>query len=95
MDDSTLIFSMKQGIEYMLSITEEFYYINNTSANYKKYVLATNAISTVQDLAAITFDLTTSLLNNVRLITVTPIPMSSSFQFLGVWFNINDSRSFI
>ncbi|PKK59946.1 hypothetical protein RhiirC2_857096 [Rhizophagus irregularis] len=50
----------------MLSITEEFYYINNTSANYKKYVLATNAISTVQDLAAITFDLTTSLLNNVR-----------------------------
>uniref|UniRef100_U9V505 Uncharacterized protein n=1 Tax=Rhizophagus irregularis (strain DAOM 181602 / DAOM 197198 / MUCL 43194) TaxID=747089 RepID=U9V505_RHIID len=82
MDDSTLIFSMKQGIEYMLSITEEFYYINNTSANYKKYVLATNAISTVQDLAAITFDLTTSLLNNVRLITVTPIPMSSSFQFL-------------
>ncbi|PKY25104.1 hypothetical protein RhiirB3_439906 [Rhizophagus irregularis] len=82
MDDSTLISSMKQGIEYMLSSTEEFYYINNTSANYKKYVLATNAISTVQDLAAITFDLTTSLLNNVRLITVTPIPMSSSFQFL-------------
>ncbi|CAB4410484.1 unnamed protein product [Rhizophagus irregularis] len=39
MDDSTLISSSKSGMEHMLSITEEFYCLNNTSANHKKYVL--------------------------------------------------------
>ncbi|CAB4418026.1 unnamed protein product [Rhizophagus irregularis] len=36
-----------------------------------------------------------SSLNATAAIIVTPIPMSSSFRFLGVWFNINGSRSFI
>ncbi|GBB87296.1 hypothetical protein RclHR1_13730006 [Rhizophagus clarus] len=39
MDDSTLISSTKARLEYMLSITEEFYALNNTSANHQKYVL--------------------------------------------------------
>ncbi|GBB97435.1 hypothetical protein RclHR1_29950003, partial [Rhizophagus clarus] len=34
MDDSTLISSSKAGLEHMLSITEEFYVLNNTSANH-------------------------------------------------------------
>ncbi|GBC36679.1 RNA-directed DNA polymerase from mobile element jockey-like [Rhizophagus irregularis DAOM 181602=DAOM 197198] len=38
MDDFTLILSSKSGMESMLSITEEFYQINNTSANHNKYV---------------------------------------------------------
>ncbi|EXX67134.1 uncharacterized protein LOC111354417 [Rhizophagus irregularis DAOM 181602=DAOM 197198] len=46
MDDSTLISSSKEEMEYMLSITEEFYCLNNTSANHNKYVLATNAVDT-------------------------------------------------
>ncbi|CAB4417842.1 unnamed protein product [Rhizophagus irregularis] len=95
MDDSTLVSSSKAGMEHMLSITEEFYWLNNTSANHNKYVLATNAISVTQDLSPIVFNLTPSLLNTTATITVTPIPMSSSFRFLGVWFNINGSRSFI
>ncbi|PKK58912.1 hypothetical protein RhiirC2_795586 [Rhizophagus irregularis] len=45
MDDSMLISSSKDGMEHMLLITEKFYHLNNTSANYKKYVLATNAIA--------------------------------------------------
>ncbi|GET50337.1 RNA-directed DNA polymerase from mobile element jockey-like [Rhizophagus irregularis DAOM 181602=DAOM 197198] len=44
MDDSTLISSLKAGMELMLSITEEFYQINNTSANHNKYVLITNSL---------------------------------------------------
>ncbi|GET55806.1 hypothetical protein GLOIN_2v1783661 [Rhizophagus irregularis DAOM 181602=DAOM 197198] len=44
MDDSTLISSSKSGMESMLSITEEFYQINNTSANHNKYVLITNSL---------------------------------------------------
>ncbi|GBB83922.1 hypothetical protein RclHR1_10590004 [Rhizophagus clarus] len=38
MDDSTLISLTKARLEYMLSITEEFYTLNNTSANHQKYV---------------------------------------------------------
>ncbi|CAB4430549.1 unnamed protein product [Rhizophagus irregularis] len=86
MDDSTLVSSSKAGMEHMLSITEEFYWLNNTSANHNKYVLATNAISVTQDLSPIVFNLTPFSLNATATITVTPIPMSSSFRFLGVWF---------
>ncbi|CAB4436105.1 unnamed protein product [Rhizophagus irregularis] len=87
--------TLSSGMEHMFSITEEFYRLNNTSANHNKYVLATNAISATQDLAPVVFNLTPSSLNATATIMVTPIPMSSSFRFLGVWFNINGSRSFI
>src|SRR3989337_4486394 len=39
MDDSTLIASSKAGIEDRLSITAEFYILNNVQANSAKYVL--------------------------------------------------------
>ncbi|CAB4436103.1 unnamed protein product [Rhizophagus irregularis] len=55
----------------------------------------TNAISATQDLSPVVFNLVPSSFNATATITVTPIPMSSSFRFLGVWFNINGSRSFI
>ncbi|EXX58079.1 hypothetical protein RirG_201210 [Rhizophagus irregularis DAOM 197198w] len=95
MDDSTLISSSKEGMEHMLSITEEFYCLNNTSANHNKYVLATNAVAASRDLFPIAFNLSISSLNSTPNITVTPIPMFSSFRFLGVWFNINGSRNFV
>ncbi|EXX58057.1 hypothetical protein RirG_201400 [Rhizophagus irregularis DAOM 197198w] len=95
MDDSTLISSSKEGMEHMLSITEEFYCLNNTSANHNKYVLATNAVVAPRDLSPIAFNLSISSLNSTPNIIVTPISMSSSFRFLGVWFNINGSRNFI
>ncbi|GBC41104.2 hypothetical protein GLOIN_2v1817843 [Rhizophagus irregularis DAOM 181602=DAOM 197198] len=41
------------------------------------------------------FNLLGSQLNNTSTITVTLIPMSSSFHFLGIWFNINGSQNFI
>ncbi|GBC08516.1 hypothetical protein RclHR1_08180010 [Rhizophagus clarus] len=44
MDDSTLISSSKARLEHMLSITEEFYALNNTSANHHKYVLISNSL---------------------------------------------------
>ncbi|GET63014.1 RNA-directed DNA polymerase from mobile element jockey-like [Rhizophagus irregularis DAOM 181602=DAOM 197198] len=74
MDDSTLISSSKAGMEFMLSITEEFYQINNTSANHNKYVLITNSVPSI---------------------VITPISMTTSFRFLGVWFNIKSSRDFV
>ncbi|PKB93847.1 hypothetical protein RhiirA5_440165 [Rhizophagus irregularis] len=39
LDDSTLIASSKSGIEDQLSITAEFYTLNNVQANSAKYVL--------------------------------------------------------
>ncbi|CAB4411329.1 unnamed protein product, partial [Rhizophagus irregularis] len=64
-------------------LLRSFIGFNNTSANHNKYVLATNAISNTQDLSPIVFNLTPSSLNATATITVTPIPMSSSFRFLG------------
>ncbi|GBC12172.2 RNA-directed DNA polymerase from mobile element jockey-like [Rhizophagus irregularis DAOM 181602=DAOM 197198] len=83
MDDSTLISSSKVGMEFMLSITEEFYQINNTSANYSKYVLITNSLPLTSNstLSPITFNLGLSSLNNIPSITITPISMTTSFIF--------------
>ncbi|CAB4439613.1 unnamed protein product [Rhizophagus irregularis] len=95
MDDSTIISSTKSGMELMLSITEEFYAINNTSANHNKYVLITNSLLlTSASAPPIIFDLILSSLNRVPSISITPISMTSSFHFLGVWFNINGTRNF-
>ncbi|GET57940.1 RNA-directed DNA polymerase from mobile element jockey-like [Rhizophagus irregularis DAOM 181602=DAOM 197198] len=97
MDDSTLISSSKAGMEFMLSITEEFYQINNTSANHNKYVLITNSLPLTMNstLSPITFNLDLSSLNSIPSITITPISMTTSFHFLGVWFNIKSSQDFV
>ncbi|GES89234.1 ribonuclease H-like domain-containing protein [Rhizophagus clarus] len=97
MDDSTLISSTKTGLEHMLSIMEEFYALNNTSANHQKYVLISNSLSltTTSTLSPVEFNLSLSSLNNVSSISVTPISITSSFQFLGVWFNIKGSHDFV
>lgn len=92
-DDSTLISFSKAGMEHILSITEKFYRLNNTSAHHKKYVLLTNIVfRTTSNLPPITFNLTPSVLNQVPSITIIPLPMDSSFRFLKVWFNLSNSK---
>ncbi|GBC13571.2 RNA-directed DNA polymerase from mobile element jockey-like [Rhizophagus irregularis DAOM 181602=DAOM 197198] len=97
MDDSTLISSSKSGMESMLSITEEFYQINNTSANHNKYVLITNSLpsTSAPSPSPVVFDLRLSGLNKVPSISIVPISMNSSFRFLGVWFNVARSCDFV
>ncbi|GBB86432.1 hypothetical protein RclHR1_12880002 [Rhizophagus clarus] len=97
MDDSTLISSSKAGMEHMLSITEEFYALNNTSANHQKYVLISNSLplTTTSTISPVEFCLSLSSLNDVSTISVTPLSITSSFRFLGVWFNIKGSRDFV
>ncbi|PKB91930.1 hypothetical protein RhiirA5_446893 [Rhizophagus irregularis] len=84
-------------MESMLSITEEFYQINNTSANHYKYVLITNSLppTSVSSPSPVMFDLQLSGLNKVPSISIVPISMNSSFRFLGVWFNVAGSRDFV
>ncbi|GBB86208.1 hypothetical protein RclHR1_12650001 [Rhizophagus clarus] len=97
MDNSTLISSSKAGLEHMLSITEEFYSLNNTSANHQKYVLISNSLplTTTSAILPVEFRLFLSSLNDVSSISVTPLSITSSFRFLGVWFNIKGSRDFV
>ncbi|GBB83929.1 hypothetical protein RclHR1_10590011 [Rhizophagus clarus] len=97
MDDSTLISSSKARLEHMLSITEEFYALNNTSANHQKYVLISNSLpfTTTSTISPVDFDLQLFTLNRISSIFVTPISITSSFCFLGVWFNLNGSRDFV
>ncbi|GBB93642.1 hypothetical protein RclHR1_22010001 [Rhizophagus clarus] len=97
MDDSTLISSSKTGLEHMLSITEEFYALNNTSANHHKYVLISNSLllTTTSNISPVEFNLSLSSLNCTPSISVTPISITSLFRFLGVWFNIKGFWDFV
>jgi len=92
MDDSTLVSSSKKGIEKLLSITEEFYYLNNTAANHSKYVLISNSLMNINP---ITFNLDTSVLNYRPSITIKPLKKSESFRFLGCWFNMDHKPNFV
>ncbi|GBC02429.1 hypothetical protein RclHR1_04610015 [Rhizophagus clarus] len=97
MDDSTLISSSKAGLEYMLSITKEFYALNNTSANHQKYVLISNSLplTTTSAILPVEFHLSLSSLYDISSISITPLSITSSFRFLGVWFNIKGSHDFV
>src|SRR5271154_4441035 len=92
MDDSTLISTSKEGLETLLSITEEFYTINNTSANHSKYVLISNELHKTQD---ITFNLTQSKLNTYPNIIIKSKPSNHFFRFLDVWLNVNNDRKYV
>src|SRR5437762_2632755 len=92
MDDSTLISSSKKGMEKLLSITEEFYYLNNTAANHSKYVLISNSLMNIDP---VTFNLDTSVLNYRPSITINPLKKSESFRFLGCWFNMDHKPNFV
>ncbi|GET51039.1 reverse transcriptase family protein [Rhizophagus irregularis DAOM 181602=DAOM 197198] len=91
MNDSTLIASSKQGIEDRLSITAEFYTLNNTQANSAKYIL----LSSEQFSQTIVFDLFPSSLNTIHTLTLKALALSTSFRFLGVWFNLSASSRFV
>ncbi|GBC53526.2 hypothetical protein RIR_jg19251.t1 [Rhizophagus irregularis DAOM 181602=DAOM 197198] len=91
MDDSTLIASSKRGIEDRLSITAEFYTLNNTQANSAKYIL----LSSEQFSQTIEFDLSSSPLILNPTLTLKALALSTFFQFLGVWFNLSASSRFV
>ncbi|GBB91567.1 hypothetical protein RclHR1_18940003 [Rhizophagus clarus] len=97
MDDSALISSSKAGLEHMLSITEEFYALNNTSANHGKYVLISNSLplTTTTTILPVEFHLSLSSLNDISFISIIPLSITSSFRFLGVWFNIKGFHDFV
>ncbi|GET57893.1 reverse transcriptase family protein [Rhizophagus irregularis DAOM 181602=DAOM 197198] len=91
MNDSTLIASSKRGIEDRLSITAEFYTLNNTQANSAKYIL----LSSEQFSQTIVFDLSPSPLISCPTLTLKALALFTSFRFLGVWFCLSASSRFV
>ncbi|GBC38576.1 reverse transcriptase family protein [Rhizophagus irregularis DAOM 181602=DAOM 197198] len=91
MDDSTLIASSKSGIEDRLSITAEFYTLNNVQANSAKYVL----LSSSSPSSKIIFDLLPSSLITVTSLSLSSLALNTSFRFLGVWFSLSASSQFV
>ncbi|EXX66798.1 hypothetical protein RirG_120290 [Rhizophagus irregularis DAOM 197198w] len=91
MDDSTLISSSKSGIKDRLSITAEFYTLNNIQANSAKYVLLCSSDPS----SVISFGLSPSPLINDITLTLTSLALNTSFQFLGVWFSLSASLQFV
>ncbi|GBC15710.2 hypothetical protein RIR_jg14016.t1 [Rhizophagus irregularis DAOM 181602=DAOM 197198] len=91
MDDSTLIASSKSGIEDRLSITAEFYTLNNVQANSAKYVL----LSSSSPSSKIIFDLSPSPLVPIPFLSLSSLSVKTSFRFLGVWFSLSASSAFV
>ncbi|GET55319.1 RNA-directed DNA polymerase from mobile element jockey-like [Rhizophagus irregularis DAOM 181602=DAOM 197198] len=91
MDDSTLIASSKSGIEDRLSITTEFYTLNNVQANSAKYVLLSSSSPSLK----IIFDLTPSLLVSDLSLSLSSLSLHASFRFLGIWFSLSASSDFV
>ncbi|GET52393.1 RNA-directed DNA polymerase from mobile element jockey-like [Rhizophagus irregularis DAOM 181602=DAOM 197198] len=91
MDDSTLIASSKRGIKDRLSITAEFYTLNNTQANSAKYIL----LSSEQFSQTIIFNLFPSPLIPICTLTLKALALFVSFRFLGVWFCLSASSHFV
>ncbi|CAB4416056.1 unnamed protein product [Rhizophagus irregularis] len=91
MDDSTLIASSKSGIEDRLSITAEFYTLNNVQANSAKYVL----LSSSNPSSVVSFAISPSPLVSNNILTLTSLALNTSFRFLGVWFSLSASSQFV
>ncbi|GBC34801.2 hypothetical protein RIR_jg36132.t1 [Rhizophagus irregularis DAOM 181602=DAOM 197198] len=91
MDDSTLIASSKSGIEDRLSITAEFYTLNNVQANSAKYVLLSSSFPS----SKITFELSPSCLISNTFLSLSSLSLNTSFRFLGVWFSLSASSAFV
>ncbi|GBB96241.1 hypothetical protein RclHR1_27090002 [Rhizophagus clarus] len=72
-------------------------FLSDICINNLKYVLISNSLplTTTSIILPVDFHLSLSSLNDISSISVTPLSITSSFRFLGVWFNINGSRDFV
>ncbi|PKY59459.1 hypothetical protein RhiirA4_482228 [Rhizophagus irregularis] len=93
MDDSTLIASSFDGLENLLSIARDFYFLNNITANFQKYELVSSKLGNT----LVTFNLTSEISNYLppMSFSLQALKLSTSFHFLGVWFNLQGSPNFV
>src|SRR5271154_2790399 len=91
MDDTTWISNSKEHLESILTIADDFYTLNNIKVNKKKSVLFVYGNKEYDKINAPEVNLYFG--NNHILIK--PVHKSISITILGVWFNMNFSKSFV
>ncbi|PKY54936.1 hypothetical protein RhiirA4_474044 [Rhizophagus irregularis] len=93
MDDSTLISSSLDGLNNLLSIARDFYFLNNITANFQKYEL----VSSKSGNTLVTFNLISEISNHLLPLSFSlqALKLSMSFRFLGVWFNLQGFSNFV
>jgi hypothetical protein len=95
MDDTNLVSSSSDGILRMLEIAQEFYDLNNTKINFNKAIFICNR-DPQNNLIPLSC---TPAPHNFRSqsfnFTLTPLKPKESFRFLGVWFTLSLSMSYV
>ena len=95
MDDSNLIASHIDGLKHMITIAQEFYDLNNTKINFDKAELICNRDPDIPDLPLPSASQPFTFVLPSKQFSIIPLPLRSSFRFLGVWFTFAFSSAFV
>src|SRR4051812_6569966 len=95
MDDTNLLSSSTQGLTHMLSIAQEFYSLNNTKINFDKAMLICNRDPNDNRLPLPDTPTSYSFAIETNNFDITPLTKNQSFRFLGVWFTLSLSPTYV
>ena len=95
MNDMNLISSSTLGLLMMLQIAQEFYKFNNTKTNFNKAILICNRDPADNSLPLPLTPLSYCFALEASLFEISSLPMNDSFRFLGVWFILSLSSTYV
>src|SRR5256714_14340062 len=95
MNDTTLISSSIEGLNYLLNIAQKFYEFNNTKINFSKAELICNRdpsnLSSQLPDSSTPYNFKSETLD----FSCTPLLPKTLFRFLGMWFTLTLNKQFI
>ena len=95
MDDTNLFATSSDALTIMLNFAQEFYNFNNTKINFSKAILICNRDPNNNEhplpMSPIPYNF--NIVGNS--FNITPLPQNDSFRFLGVWFTLSLSSSYV
>src|SRR2546422_10146484 len=95
MDDTNLFATSSDALTIMLNFAQEFYNFNNTKINFSKAILICNR-DPLNNEDLLPLSLTPYIFNIIdNSFDITLIPYNDSFRFLGVWFTLTLSASYV
>ena len=92
MDDTQWLAESKENLERILAIADGFYDFTDIQVNKLKSELLVKLHSNP---GAIDYTSTINLQFGNQNIDIKPTPPSMSTRILGVWFNLNNTRTFV
>src|SRR5436853_727538 len=95
MDDTNLFATSSDALTIMLNFAQEFYNFNNTKINFSKAILICNRDphNNEHPLPTSPIPFTFNIVGNS--FNITPLPQNDSFRFLGVWFTLSLSSTYV